>query len=274
MNGLYWDASDRFPPIFSNPWDSDTRMDRPLPSGTPSGGSHTRIYRSIQCGGRDKFQGGYLMVREMHLSKSVQRTIRDAGWELEDLDFGGMGRGKHWYFQVEYFCGDNTAGVFYRGVGIGVHMGYRRPYPQGRRWVPWNRPCGGYLESYQCHHLPAPGRLHQVPCCSVQVQIMERNWDGHLGGQNPLTDYGHAAGANLWDFCGSPQDLWRNGPGARPGDNGRVWGGPPGLPDPDPVLGFSNHGRKGERILWVPLSGVPGCHQGVPTFSPGYSMPW
>ena len=53
----------------------------------------------------------------------------------------------------------------------------------------------------------------------------------------------------------------------RPGDNGRVRGGPPGLMSPDALLVLVNHGGNGERILRGPLPGVLGCHPGGTTVS-------
>ena len=165
-------------------------------------------------------------------------------------------------------CGYNTAGVCDKGIGDRVNMGYHCNSPKGKQWVPYHRPCENVFEGHWHQHWPAYGGLHIVPWCSAWVQITERNWDKHLGVQNPPEDFGHAEVGYVWYICEYPQGLWRTGPGARPGDAIKVWGGPPGIPTPDPILVSSYHGRKGERILWLTLTGVSGCCPGGTHFLP------
>ena len=72
----------------------------------------------------------------------------------------------------------------------------------------------------------------------------------------------------LWQelLCDIPKSLLHAGPGARPGNPGRVWDGPPDLPTPELILVSVHHSVKGKQVLWRPLPGEPWCQpgEGVP----------
>ena len=185
------------------------------------------------------------MIPEARLSKLVRGPIRDRFISLEDLTCGGTGIGKPWPSHVVNCCEDNKDFILYLLVWYVVHVGYHSPYPQGHRGVPYHRPCGGALEVHHYQHWLVPVRLQQVEWCSARFQSMDMNWGGQFRGQNPPKDWGHAQVGYVWYICVYPQGLWWTGLGERPGNTGRVWGDPPGLPTPDPILVSGNHGGKG-----------------------------
>ena len=201
------------------------------------------------------------MIPEARFSRLVRGPIRYAVGALENLACGGIGRGKLWPSQVADFCGDNTAVIWYRLVCYGVHVDYYRTYLQWQQGVSHLRTCGGALEGHNYQHWPVPGRLQRVELFYARVQSMDMNWDGQLRGQTPPKYCGHAEGGPIWYICVYPQGLWCTRLGARPGNNGRVWVGDPGLPTPDPILISGNHGGKGYWIIQIPLSGLPGVTQ-------------
>ena len=185
------------------------------------------------------------MIPEARSSKLVRGPIRDAVGALEYLDCGGTGRGKTWLSQVVDCCVDNKSVIWDRVVWYGVHVGYHIPYNQGQWGVTHHRPCGGAMEGHHYQHWSMPVRIQRIEWSFAWVQSMDMKLDGQLRDQTTLKYWGHAEGVHIWYICVYPQGLWYSVLGGLPVNTGRVWGGPPGLPTPDPILVSGNHGGEG-----------------------------